>query len=127
MKEVMAIIRLNMINKTKNALAEAGIVSMHVKDVTGRGNGYLAALEANGNDADKHWREQIGEYSSVGRLVPKRKISMILPDNLVHKAVQTVISVNQTGKSGDGKIFVLPVSETVRIRDGLAGNDVLDF
>jgi nitrogen regulatory protein PII 2 len=127
MKEVMAIIRLNMINKTKNALAAAGIVSMHVKDVAGRGNGYLAQLESSENDVDRHWRDQIGEYASVGRLVPKRNISMILPDHLVHKAVKVIIDINQTGKSGDGKIFVLPVFEVFRIRDASTGNEVLDF
>jgi nitrogen regulatory protein PII 2 len=126
MKEVMAIIRVNMINKTKKALTDAGISSMHVKDVSGRGNGYLAALEASGNDTDKHWREQVGEYASVGRLVPKRKISMIVPDQLVEKIVETVIKTNQTGKSGDGKIFILPVSESIRIRDGISGTEVLD-
>jgi nitrogen regulatory protein PII len=68
-----------------------------------------------------------GEYASVGRLVPKRKISIILPDNLVQKAIKVIIETNQTGKSGDGKIFVLPVFETYRIRDALTGNDVLDF
>jgi nitrogen regulatory protein PII 2 len=127
MKEVMAIIRLNMINKTKTALAAAGVVSMHVKDVVGRGDGYLAQLESSEHDVDKFWRDNIGEYASVGRLVPKRKISIILPDNLVQKAIKAIIDTNQTGKSGDGKIFVLPVFETYRIRDALTGNDVLDF
>ncbi|MDR0521852.1 MAG: P-II family nitrogen regulator [Planctomycetaceae bacterium] len=127
MKEVVAVIRVNMINKTKNALAEAGISSMHVKDVMGRGNGYLAVLEQSENDAERHWREQINEYASVGRLIPKRKISIVVPDHLVPKIVDTVIAVNQTGKSGDGKIFVCPVAESIRIRDGAAGTEVLDY
>ncbi|MDR2117474.1 MAG: P-II family nitrogen regulator [Planctomycetaceae bacterium] len=124
MKEVMAIIRIDKINKTKDALLSAGISSIHVKDVLGRGKGYIDILQS--ENVESHWKEKIGELALVGRLVPKRKISIIVPDKLVQKVVKTIITVNQTGKSGDGKIFVLPVSNSIRIRDGQTGDETLD-
>ncbi|MDR3182889.1 MAG: P-II family nitrogen regulator [Planctomycetaceae bacterium] len=124
MKEVMAIIRIDKINKTKDALMEAGISSMHVKDVLGRGKGFVDFLRLEGSE--KVWEEKMDELGNAGRLVPKRKLSLILPDKLVKKAVKTIIEMNQTGKSGDGKIFVLPVADAVRVRDGQNGDETLD-
>ncbi|MDR1922938.1 MAG: P-II family nitrogen regulator [Planctomycetaceae bacterium] len=124
MKEVMAIIRIDKINKTKDALMDAGISSMHVKDVLGRGKGLVDILRLDG--AEKLWEEKMEELGAVGRLVPKRKISIVVPDKLVAKVVKTIISTNQTGKSGDGKIFVMPVSNSVRIRDAQTGDETLD-
>ncbi|MDR1964668.1 MAG: P-II family nitrogen regulator [Planctomycetaceae bacterium] len=124
MKEVMAIIRIDKINKTKDALMTAGISSIHVKDVLGRGKGYIDILQS--ESVESHWKEKIGELALVGRLVPKRKISIIVPDKLVQKVVKTIISVNQTGKSGDGKIFVMPVANSIRVRDGQTGDETLD-
>ncbi|MDR2346899.1 MAG: P-II family nitrogen regulator [Planctomycetaceae bacterium] len=124
MKEVMAIIRIDKINKTKDALMNAGISSIHVKDVLGRGKGLVDMLRLNG--AEKLWEEKMEELGAVGRLIPKRKISIIVPDKLVQKVVKTIIVTNQTGKSGDGKIFVMPVSNSVRVRDGQTGEETLD-
>jgi nitrogen regulatory protein PII 2 len=53
-------------------------------------------------------------------------ISIVLPDNMVEKTVQTIIKVNQTGAPGDGKIFVSPVWESVRVRTGETGDMTLD-
>jgi nitrogen regulatory protein PII 2 len=53
-------------------------------------------------------------------------ISVVVPDKLVKRVVSTVIEVNQTGKAGDGKIFVLPVDESIRIRTGEVGDETLD-
>ncbi len=60
------------------------------------------------------------------RLIPKRVFFVVVPDNLVPKTVQTIIDVNRTGKSGDGKIFVLPVADSIRVRTGESGDLVLD-
>jgi nitrogen regulatory protein PII 2 len=125
MKEVMAIIRIDKINKTKDALMKSGINSMHVKDVLGRGKGLIDMLRFDG--AEKHWEEKREELGAVGRLIPKRKISIIVPDKLVQKVVKIIITTNQTGKSGDGKIFVLPISNSIRIRDGQSGEETLDM
>jgi nitrogen regulatory protein PII 2 len=53
-------------------------------------------------------------------------IAIVVPDNLANKTVSVIIAANQTGKSGDGKIFVLPIHDAVRIRTGELGNDALD-
>ncbi|MDR1483449.1 MAG: P-II family nitrogen regulator [Planctomycetaceae bacterium] len=124
MKEIMAIIRIDKINKTKDALMNTGINSMHVKDVLGRGKGLVDMLRLDG--AEKLWEEKMEELGAVGRLVPKRKLSIIVPDKLVQKVIKTIIKTNQTGKSGDGKIFVLPVAASIRVRDGQTGDETLD-
>jgi nitrogen regulatory protein PII 2 len=124
MKEVMAIVRMNKINQTKRALSDAGITSMHAKDCLGRGKGIIEIHLLSG--AEHEYEEKMEQLGNGGRLIPKRMISVIVPDKLVKKVVQTIIAANQTGKSGDGKIFVMPVSDSVRVRTGERGDEVLD-
>ncbi len=124
MKEVMAVVRMNMINQTKRALSAAGITSMHAKDCLGRGKGLVEMISLGG--AEKQYEEKIQELGNAGRLIPKRMITVVVPDKLVKKVVDTIISTNKTGKSGDGKIFVMPVSDSVRIRTGETGDETLD-
>jgi len=52
--------------------------------------------------------------------------ALVVPDRLVDKTVKTIMRVNHTGKSGDGKIFVLPVLDSIRVRTGESGDQVLD-
>lgn len=124
MKEILAIIRMNMMGKTKDALIDAGVVSMNAVACLGRGKGLvnLSLLEG----AEKGYEEAITQLGQGGKLIPKRSVSIILPDKMVKKAVETIIRVNKTGKSGDGKIFVLPVTDSVRIRTGEKGQSTLD-
>jgi len=124
MKEVMTIIRMNKINQTKSALAQAGISSMHGKECLGRGKGLvnLDVLEG----AERGYEEAIAQLGNTQRLIPKRMISIVVPDKLVKKVVSAIISANWTGKAGDGKIFVMPVDEAIRIRTGEAGDETLD-
>jgi nitrogen regulatory protein PII 2 len=124
MKEVMAVIRMNMINRTKRALSEAGIASITVKDVLGRGKGLVDFAVLKG--AELGYEEAISQLGQSQRLIPKRLISITLPDNLVQRAVDTIINTNQTGKSGDGKIFIMPVMDVIRVRTAESGNAVLD-
>jgi nitrogen regulatory protein PII 2 len=124
MKEVMAIVRMNMMNKTKKALTEAGIFSMTARDALGRGKGLVDASLLAG--AEKGYEEAIAQLGQSQRLIPKRLLIVVVPDKLVQKTVKTVIQVNQTGKSGDGKIFVMPVLDSVSIRTGISGDSVLD-
>jgi nitrogen regulatory protein PII 2 len=124
MKEVMAIIRMNRINQTKRALAAAGITSMYAKECLGRGKGLVEMLSLGG--AEKQYEEMMNELGSAGRLVPKRMINVIVPNKLVKTVVNTIITENKTGKSGDGKIFVMPVSDSIRVRTGETGDDTLD-
>ena len=124
MKEVMAIIRMNRVNQTKRALAEAGIPSVHARECLGRGKGLVDLDLLKGAEAG--YEEAISLLGNSQRLIPKRMVSIILPDKLVQRAVSSIISVNRTGKPGDGKIFVLPVSDAVRIRTGETGDETLD-
>jgi nitrogen regulatory protein PII 2 len=124
MKEVMAIVRMNMMNKTKRALAEAGISSMTARDALGRGKGLVDLTVLEG--AEKGYEEAISQLGQSQRMIPKRIFTVIVPDKLVSKTVRTIIQVNMTGKSGDGKIFVMPVQDAVRVRTGESGDVVLD-
>ncbi len=124
MKEVMAVIRMNKINATKKALVEAGISSMHARDCLGRGKGLVDIQLLKG--AEQGYEEAISQLGNTQRLIPKRMISIVVPDELTDQTVSVLIEVNQTGKPGDGKIFVMPVADAIRVRTGEAGNDALD-
>jgi nitrogen regulatory protein PII 2 len=124
MKEVMAIVRINMMNKTKKALAEAGISSITARDALGRGKGLVDLTLLEG--AEKGYEEAVAQLGQSQRLIPKRVFFVVVPDKLVQKTVKTIMDVNHSGKSGDGKVFVLPVADAIRVRTGEAGNQVLD-
>ena len=124
MKEVMAVIRMRMMNKTKQALADAGISSVTAKDVLGRGTTRvdLSLLEG----ASKGHEEAISLLGTGQRLIAKRMLSVVVPDKMVQKAVKTIMKVNQTGQSGDGRIFVMPVMDAFRVRTGESGDAAID-
>lgn len=125
MKEVMAIIRINMMNKTKEALAQNGISSFTATGkVLGRGKGNVDFRIIDG--AKQGQSEAISQLGQGPRLVPKRLITVIVPDKLVKKTTDTIIKVNQTGSPGDGKIFVMPMLEAHRVRTKESGEGVLD-
>jgi len=124
MKEVMAIVRINMMNQTKKALAEAGISSVTARDALGRGKGLVDLTLLEG--AERGYEEAIAQLGQSQRLVPKRIFFTVVPDRLVPKTVQAIIEVNRTGKSGDGKIFIMPLGDAVRVRTGESGDQVLD-
>jgi len=124
MKEVMAVIRMNMISKTKIALADAGISSITARDCLGRGKGLVDLKLLKG--AEKGYEEAISQLGQSQRLIPKRVLFIVVPDKTVEKTVKTIIKVNQTGKSGDGKIFVVPVLDSVKVRTGEKGNITID-
>jgi nitrogen regulatory protein PII 2 len=124
MKEIMAIVRINMMNKTKQALADAGISSITARDALGRGKGLVDLTLLEG--AEKGYEEAVAQLGQSQRLIPKRIFFVVVPDKLVKKTVKTIMTVNHTGKSGDGKIFVMPVSDAIRVRTGEAGDAVLD-
>jgi len=124
MKEIMAIVRINMMNKTKKALAEAGISSITARDALGRGKGLVDLTLLEG--AEKGYEEAVAQLGQSQRLIPKRIFFIAVPDRLVSKTVKTIMAVNRTGKSGDGKIFVMPLMDSVRVRTGESGDQVLD-
>jgi nitrogen regulatory protein PII 2 len=124
MKEIMAIVRMNKMNQTKRALSAAGITSITARDCLGRGKGLVDIQLLEG--AERGYEEAIAQLGQTQRLVPKRAVFVVVPDELVEKTVSTIIAVNRTGKSGDGKIYVLPCEEAIRVRTGEAGESVLD-
>ena len=124
MKEIVAILRMNMMNKTKRALADAGIPSMSAREALGRGKGLVDFKVLDG--AEKGYEEAIAQLGQSHRLIPKRMLLTVVPDKLVEKVVKTIIKTNQTGKAGDGKIFVMPTLDAIRIRTGESGDEVLD-
>ena len=124
MKEIVAIVRINKMNQTKRALSEAGISSVTARDALGRGKGLVDIQLLQG--AEKGYEEAISQLGQTQRLVPKRALIIVVVDELVEKTVKTIIKTNQTGKSGDGKIWVLPCLDAVRVRTGESGDSVLD-
>ncbi len=124
MKEVFAIIRMDMIGRTKKALSDVGIISMNAHACLGRGKGLVNLSLLKG--AEKGYEEAITQLGQGGKLIPKRILNIVLPDDKVKKAVRTIIDINQTGKSGDGKIFVMATSDSIRVRTGEAGELALD-
>ncbi|THB79605.1 MAG: P-II family nitrogen regulator [Desulfobacteraceae bacterium] len=124
MKEVMAVIRMNMINKTKLALIDVGVSSMTAMEALGRGKGLVRMELLKG--AELGYEEAISQLGQSGRLIPKRIISIVVPDKLVSKTVDSIIDTNQTGKAGDGVIWIMPVSDSVSVRTSEHGDTVLD-
>ncbi|HEY3329852.1 MAG TPA: P-II family nitrogen regulator [Capsulimonadaceae bacterium] len=124
MKEVMAIIRMNKMNQTKKALADAGVSSLTAIMVQGRGKGQVDYRILRG--AQEGYEEAIVQLGYGPKLIPKRLINVVVPDSLVKTVVDTIISTNQTGMPGDGKIFVLPITDSLRVRTGEIGDKALN-
>jgi nitrogen regulatory protein PII 2 len=124
MKEILAIVRMNKINQTKRALSDSGISSITARDALGRGKGLVDLQLLKG--AERGYEEAISQLGQSQRLIPKRVILIVVPDELVDRTVKTIIRVNQTGKPGDGVIYVMPCLDAVRVRTGENGEAVLD-
>ncbi len=127
MKEVIAIIRMNMINQTKKALLLEDISSITVRKVYGRGKkkiSYKLAEEI--LSVGEVTSPEVGEtMSEAHRLIQKRLLTIVAKDDEVSKIIDTILKVNKTGNPGDGKIFVLPVEEAYRVRTGESGDSIL--
>lgn len=124
MKEVIAIIRMNKMNATKLALAEIGVPAITARKVMGRGKGQVDFQILKG--AEQGYEEAINHLGPGPKLIPKRMLLIVVPDDMVARVAQTIIEVNKTGNPGDGKIFVLPVLDAVRVRTGETGAAAID-
>ncbi len=120
MKEVIAVVRMNMMNRTKKALTDAGVAAFFVHEAQGRGKGFVNPAVLKG--AEKGYEEAASILGEKGKLYPKRMLTVVVPDSDVDSVVQAIIEVNKTGMPGDGKIFVLPLADAVRVRTGEAGH-----
>lgn len=114
MKEVFFIIRTNMYAKTKEVLFEKGFIAVTSKEVLGRGK-ETSVFEIDGKE-----KELIQPT-----LVAKRLMVIWVDDDRCDELIKTIIDINQTQTSGDGKIFVSPVEDGIRIRTGECGSDVV--
>jgi nitrogen regulatory protein PII len=112
MKKIEAIIKPFKLDEVREALSEIGIMG-------------LTATEVKGFGRQKGHTELYRGAEYVVDFLPKVKLDLIVSDSLLDKAVETIIKVSQTGKIGDGKIFVTDVNEVIRIRTGEKGDDAV--
>ncbi len=103
MKKIEAIIKPFKLEDVKEALSAAGVEGMTVSEVKGFGR------------QKGHTEIYRGSEYTVDFL-PKLKLEIVLPDHVVDAAIQAIVKAAKTGKIGDGKIFVVPVEQAVRIR-----------
>ncbi|NYB27690.1 MAG: P-II family nitrogen regulator [Methanobacteriaceae archaeon] len=121
MKEVIAIIRPNKITRTKEVLDALGFPSMTAKAVFGRGK--QKAIIGEVNFAVKN--PELAEEEGNMRYIPKRMISLVVPDEDASLVVESIMKVNNTGQIGDGKIFVCPVDDALRVRTKETGEEAI--
>jgi nitrogen regulatory protein PII 2 len=119
MKEVIAVVRINMMNQTKQALTDCGVDAFFAHEAHGRGKGFVNPQVLEGTE--QGYEEAASILGEKGKLYPKRMVTVVVPDDQVGCVVETIINTNQTGKPGDGKVFVLPISDAVRVRTGETG------
>ncbi len=105
MKMVLAIIRPEKLEDVKKALESKGFVAMTVNEVKGRGEQKGITLQFRGRTMEVD-------------LLPKVEIFVVVKDENVDAVVDTIIKSARTGRYGDGKIFIIPVEKSIRIRTG---------
>ena len=110
MKMIKAIIRPNKVEEVKDALGKMNVAGMTVTEVRGYGKqkGHTAIYR--------------GQEYNVS-LLPKIEIDVVVSDSVAEEVVKTIIQAARTGEIGDGRVFVLPVSQSVRIRTGELEHD----
>jgi nitrogen regulatory protein P-II 1 len=112
MKKVEAIIKPFKLDDVKEALTAIGVIGMTVTEVRGFGR-------------QKGHTELYRGAEYVVDFLPKVKVEVVVADGLVEKAMDAIVKAARTGKIGDGKIFVFPVEQVVRIRTGETGEDAV--
>lgn len=119
MKEIIAVVRINMMNQTKQALTDCGVDAFFAHEAHGRGKGFVNPQVLEG--VELGYEEAASLLGSKGQLYPKRLVTVVVPDKQVSRVVEAIINTNQTGSPGDGKVFVLPITDAVRVRTGETG------
>jgi nitrogen regulatory protein P-II 1 len=112
MKKVEAIIKPFKLDDVKESLKEIGIQGLTVTEVKGFGR-------------QKGHTELYRGAEYVIDFLPKIKLDIVVSDDMVTKVIDAIIDSAKTGKIGDGKIFILPMEEVIRIRTGERGDDAL--
>ena len=112
MKRLEAIIKPFKLDEVKEALSTIGVQGMTVTEVKGFGR-------TGGK------KEVYRGSAYVVDFVPKVKLEIIVKDDMVHQVIETIMAAARTGRIGDGKIFVLPIDEVIRIRTGERDEDAV--
>ncbi len=112
MKKIEAIIKPFKLDDVKEALNEIGIQGMTISEVKGYGR-------------QRGHKEVYRGAEYVVDFIPKIKIEIVVETDLVDKVLEAIIRAAKTGKIGDGKIFVLPTEEVIRVRTGEKGKDAI--
>ena len=112
MKLITAVIRTFKLDEVREALAQAGVSGITVTEVKGFGR-------------QKGHTELYRGAEYVVDFLPKVKIEVVLADDMVDAAIEAIIGAARTDKIGDGKIFVMPVDQAIRIRTGEIGEDAV--
>lgn len=112
MKKIEAVIKPFKLDEVKEALNRLGIKGMTISEVKGYGR-------------QKGHKEIYRGAEYMVDLIPKIKIEIVLEDSLVEQAVQTIMQSARTDKIGDGKIFILPVDDVIRVRTGERGVEAI--
>ncbi len=112
MKKIEAIIKPFKLDEVKEALNEIGIQGITVSEVKGFGR-------------QKGHTELYRGAEYVVDFLPKIKMEVVVKEDMVHKVVETITNTARTGRIGDGKIFIIPVDEAVRIRTGEKGEEAI--
>jgi len=113
-KKIEAIIREEKLNDVKEALRRIGIVGLNVFEV--RGHGRQGGITLAG---------RTGTYQVD--LLPRVQVNIVLSDHNVEKTIETICEAAQTGRTGDGLIFIYPVEDVIRIRTGERGREALMY
>ncbi|OQX18034.1 MAG: transcriptional regulator [Desulfobulbaceae bacterium A2] len=112
MKKIEAIIKPFKLDEVKDALNDMGITGMTISEVKGYGR-------------QKGHKEVYRGAEYVVDFIPKVKIEVVVDDPMVEKAVGAIQQAARTGKIGDGKIFILPVDDVLRVRTGERGTEAV--
>ena len=112
MKKIEAIVKPFKLDEVKEALQEAGLQG-------------LTVTEAKGFGRQKGHTELYRGAEYVVDFLPKVKLEVVVPDTLVDRVVEAIAAAAQTGRIGDGKIFVIPIESAVRIRTGERNEDAI--
>jgi len=126
MKLILSVIRIARMNETKQALSDAGLPSFTAMGVLGRGRGRGIGANYENILKSTDTLDVLKELGPEPRLKSKRMITLIVPDDKKDLAVETIIKVNRTNNSGDGKIFVIETIDAIRVRTGERGDIILD-
>ncbi len=112
MKRISAIVRPEKMEPLKEALFEANATGMTISQVSGCGNQH-------------GWKEYYRGTEVLLNMVPKVKFELVVSDERVDELVEIICETARTGEVGDGKVFIFPAEDVIRIRTGQRGTDAL--